>query len=56
MRAEKAKMGTEEQKKADQTDTGEDDDQPVWSGIIHNRENEAPLDRVLRLIPGTVIN
>jgi len=42
----------------------EDDDEPVWSGIIHGAPPEGPselsgdepVDRVLREIPGTVIN
>jgi len=53
----------------------EDDDEPAWSGIIHNSGTssvnessgdsspgdsspggESPVDRVLRLIPGTVVN
>jgi DNA polymerase-3 subunit gamma/tau len=42
-----------------------DDEEPAWSGIIHNSgesqgdespSNESPVDRVLRLIPGTVVN
>ena len=48
----------------------DDDDEPVWSGVLRKNGNEAsgqdtprplaveesPVDRVLRLIPGTVIN
>jgi DNA polymerase-3 subunit gamma/tau len=37
----------------------DDDDEPAWSGIIHNSgtsQDESPVDRVLRLIPGTVVN
>jgi len=48
----------------------EDDEEPAWSGIIHNSGtssggesqgdespgDESPVDRVLRLIPGTVVN
>ena len=32
----------------------QDDDEPAWSGIIHS--NESPVDRVTRIIPGTVVN
>ena len=53
----------------------DDDEEPAWSGIIHNsgtssgnesqgdesrgnesQGDESPVDRVLRLIPGTVVN
>jgi DNA polymerase-3 subunit gamma/tau len=46
-------------------DEVEDDEEPAWSGIIHNSgtspgdespSDESPVDRVLRLIPGTVVN
>jgi DNA polymerase-3 subunit gamma/tau len=46
-------------------DAADDDEEPAWSGIIHNSGNpsgdesqgdESPVDRVLRLIPGTVVN
>ena len=56
-------------------DTADDDEEPAWSGIIHNSGDKPlgdtphgdespsdishggePLDRVLRLIPGTVVN
>jgi DNA polymerase-3 subunit gamma/tau len=33
-----------------------DDEEPAWSGIIHNSGDESPVDRVLRIIPGTVVN
>jgi DNA polymerase-3 subunit gamma/tau len=52
---------------ADSSNGGEtdDDEEPAWSGIIHNSGtshgdeslgDESPVDRVLRLIPGTVVN
>jgi len=51
MLAEKARPGT-----APLSDSEvEDDEEPAWSGIIHNSD-ESPVDRVLRLIPGTVVN
>jgi hypothetical protein len=34
--------------------TTEDDEEPAWSGIIH--KDETPVDRVLRIIPGTVVH
>jgi DNA polymerase-3 subunit gamma/tau len=34
--------------------TAEDDEEPAWSGIIH--KDETPVDRVLRIIPGTVVH
>jgi DNA polymerase-3 subunit gamma/tau len=40
----------------------EDDEEPAWSGIIHKSPgdsspgDESPVDRVLRIIPGTVVN
>jgi len=51
-------------------DGSDDDDEPVWSGVLRKNGSEAsgrdaspalakeesPVDRVLRLIPGTVIN
>ena len=47
-------------------ETADDDEEPAWSGIIHNsggeslgdisHGDESPVDRVLRLIPGTVVN
>jgi hypothetical protein len=49
-----------------QPETADDDEEPAWSGIIHNSGGEplgdiqqgelSPVDRVLRLIPGTVVN
>jgi len=41
-------------------EAADDDEEPAWSGIIHNsgepQDGESPVDRVLRLIPGTVVN
>ena len=39
----------------------DDDEEPAWSGIIHNSGADnpgdaSPVDRVLRIIPGTVVN
>jgi hypothetical protein len=46
-----------------QPEASDDDEEPAWSGIIHNSEplgdtqgGESPVNRVLRLIPGTVVN
>jgi DNA polymerase-3 subunit gamma/tau len=49
--------------------SNEDDEEPVWSGLLHKNElqgdlshgdesqgNLSPVDRVLRIIPGTVVN
>jgi hypothetical protein len=34
-----------------------DDEEPAWSGIIHKPQgDESPVDRVLRIIPGTLVN
>ena len=39
---------------------GDDEDVPLWDGIAHNKNGEAgevnPLERVLRVIPGTVVD
>jgi DNA polymerase-3 subunit gamma/tau len=68
MLAEKAKSpGTAALPDGSEAD---DDEEPAWSGIIHNSGtssggesqgdespgDESPVDRVLRLIPGTVVN
>jgi DNA polymerase-3 subunit gamma/tau len=50
-------------------DRSNDDDEPVWSGVIHKNESQgdgssgdesqddsSPVDRVLRIIPGTIVN
>ena len=39
---------------------GEDDDVPLWDSIVQNKpvqatDDQSPLDRLLRVIPGKVI-
>jgi DNA polymerase-3 subunit gamma/tau len=63
------KMKAAREKIAESSTDGElgDDEEPAWSGIIHkspgdespgdeSQGDESPVDRVLRIIPGTVVN
>lgn len=54
MLAERASSGnSQEQPVSTAANIDTDDEEPAWSSIIHE---ESPVDRVLRIIPGTLVN
>jgi len=54
--AEEIRRQQAEKVQQQESGTDEEDDQPVWSGIVHNNIEIEPVDRLLKIIPGSIVN